>query len=138
MSIESDFFDLLASNVDAGYYSSFSVTDSGKRGHIAWPGTDYTPASDYWLEPIVLNGDGRDGGVGNNDSYIAQGTLRVVLVTRLKNGILKLRNAADTVIATFPKGTMLGDLTINKHPVVSSYIEESDRIMLPVNITYSA
>lgn len=118
----------------------FGALDDAALGYdIAWPGVDFEPpATGYWLEPVVIRGDGIDIGLPYDSTFSPNGTLRVGVCCRPGNGIVGLSLVAAQVIAALPKGTRFSDGSfIRSNPRAQTVIIDGDRIIMPVSMDYS-
>jgi len=118
----------------------FGALDNAALGYdIAWPGGDFSPPdSGYWLEPVVIRGDGIDIGLPYDSTFSPNGALRIGVCCRPGNGVIGLSLVAATVIAALPKGTRFSDGTfISNSPRAQSVIAETDRLIMPVTMNYS-
>lgn len=106
---------------------------------IGWPGLTFNPpATGIWLEVSHMPNEGVQDGVSNDADVVPQGMFQIIAATRPGSGALGITGVADTIVAAFPKGTVLADpVRITRAPYQSPRVDEEDRIYIPVTIQYS-
>lgn len=125
MEIEEAFFESVAAN--------FPLLD------ISYPAVNFTPPnSGIWLEVTTFRNEPANQPLGNTRG-VDQGIMQITVCRRPGLGMIGLRDAANEVLAAYPKGyTFASYHRIVNNPYMLSLIVEPDKIMLPVSMSYSA
>lgn len=105
---------------------------------IAWPGINFTPpTSGYWLVVSHLPNRGIDDRIANDGHVSPQGIYQVTVNSRPTSEI-NLREVAESVMAVFPKGTVIDSpIRVTRHPYTTSVQYVDDRMELAVTVEYS-
>jgi|GEM_PF-3856050 len=106
---------------------------------IAWPGLNFTPPdSGIWLEVIFQPNTGIDNGLAADDGVVPRGLLTIMVMTRPGSGIVGVQQAADSVMAAYPKNaTLVGLVRVSRAPQVFDLNMQDDRLGVAVSVEYS-
>lgn len=106
---------------------------------IAWPGVDFMPPdSGIWLALSHIPNQGVQDGIEDAADVVPRGMFQMSAYTRPGSGVFGITSAADTIVSTFTKGTVLSSpVRITRTPYQSPRVDEPDRIYIPVTIEYS-
>jgi len=104
---------------------------------IAYSGMVFTPpASGLWLEVKPFYSGVTEYGLTN--PAVERGFLRVMVCGRRGAGSIAALKLAEQVAAAFPKGTIFGGARQDERPSLSSVIEDGDKIIVPVTVSWRA
>ena len=122
--------------IEEAFFSA--VKDSGINLPIAYPGMNFTPPTKgQWLEVSVFRNEPANQPLANKRG-VEQGIMQITVCGRPGSGMVPLRNTALNILAAFPKGFLFASYhRIVNNPYMLSLITESDKIMLPVSMSYS-
>ena len=115
-----------------------SLQDAALGVPVAWPGTQMNPPSDgIWLLVRHFPNESEDLAWDNDGAILVRGFFQVEVNYRHSlAGIFPASRLADTIISTFPKGTAVADVFVEKHPWQSPEVVEDDRNFIPVTVPY--
>lgn len=118
---------------------STTLNASGLGYPVAWPGVDFTPpATGVWLEVLFFPNQPLDPTL-SSAGIIPRGFLQIEACTRPGGGIQSAQEAAEAVLAVFPKLTSISGLVrVYQTPYAAAPLVDGDRISVPVTISYSA
>jgi hypothetical protein len=117
----------------------FERMEAGNYGlPIAYPAVDFTPPNTgLWLEVKVMRNTGLDDGIAFDSGKIEQGMFQINVCGRPNKGVIVLTNKAQDIIGTFPKGSLIGGVYLNRWPYLMQPIYSDDRVTLPITLPYS-
>ena len=108
---------------------------------IAWPGVPFDPPTGdgaLWVEVQSFPNQGIDDGLSHAASVAPQGIFQVSAFARQGGGEIAVSTLADQIAAAFPRGSIIaGAVKVSRHPYQLDPIHSTDRIEIPVTITYS-
>ena len=105
---------------------------------VFFPGVEYTPpSSGMWLLVRHFPNENEDLAWDDEAPYLVRGFFQVEVNYRHNyKGIWPASELADTIIAAFPKGAPIADVSVEKAPWQSPEIVEDGRNFIPVTIPY--
>lgn len=128
---------------DAEIYDAFAVAVSTFAGAlssplpVSFPDLQFDPpATGPWLEVAWFPNETQNYGIGNAGPSIHRGFGQVAVVQRKGVGLVDPMVLAGGVLAAFAKGTLIGPARVYREGWISSVVQESDRVMLPITIPY--
>ena len=115
-----------------------SLLDAGLGVPVAWPGVTLNPPSSWtWLLVRHFPNESEDLAWNNDGPIIVRGFFQIEVNYRHSlQGIFPASRLADTIISTFPKGTAVADVFVEKQPWQSPEVVEDDRNFIPVTVPY--
>lgn len=108
------------------------VTEAG----IIYAGMPEPAGTDQWLELVPFFNGTTNYAVGSLG--VERGIFRVIVTSKLGWGINSAEKLANQIIAAFPKGSKFGSAVTDEMPSKSGLIQETDRVMIPVDIRWRA
>lgn len=106
---------------------------------IAYPDISFTPPPiGQWLEVRAFWNDGANYGMADDGPTVEQGFFRLMACGRTGSGLMDLQTLAESIVAAFPKGTMLAKARVERSPSMSGPIQDDDRSTIPVTIRWRA
>lgn len=109
---------------------------------IAWPGLPFTPPSGTYLEATLIPNTNVNRGLGTDDSTQFRGILQVAVMASANEGIIAAMEIASHIADHFERGTALSEGTLRVkfegRPSIAPYMQEPDRLRIPVSIRWHA
>lgn len=103
----------------------------------SYPGLGFTPpAQGPWLELQWFPNQTQNYGMSDDGPSLLQGFGQLSACYRPGAGIIVGTTITDQVIAAFAKGTAFAGVRVYRKPWTSSIIQDPERIMHPVTITW--
>lgn len=105
---------------------------------ISYPGVNFTPPpTGTWIEVDIFPNEPANQPLRGRG--VDQGIMQITLCARPGQGIVGINNASNAILAAYPKNRRFSTgHRIISDPYKLSRIDEPDKIMLPVSMTYSA
>ena len=103
---------------------------------IIYAGLPKKPTATEWLEVVPFFNGTTNYAVGSLG--VERGIFRVIVTSKLGIGMYKAEDLANQIIAAFPKGSKFGSAVTDEMPSKSGLIQETDRVMIPVDIRWRA
>lgn len=103
---------------------------------IIYAGLPKEPTATEWLEVVPFFNGTTNYAVGSLG--VERGIFRVIVTSKLGIGMYKAEDLANQIIAAFPKGSKFGSAVTDEMPSKSGLIQETDRVMIPVDIRWRA
>lgn len=122
------------------YKALITILKDAALGYpIIYPGeTKSPPASGVWLVVSFLPNRGINYDVDNGSEVTPQGLFQVQVFDRPSAYMDPLDDAAEAVVAAFPKGTKIsGNVRVQEPPYFLSLDPQDDRMSKVVTIPYS-
>lgn len=114
---------------------SFATTNNVQ---VAYENTLFTPpANAVWLEESYIPVAKKPLGMANNDSDIHTGIYQVTIKAPVNSTKFKALDMADLVVDYFRKGTLLGDVRIDKSDIGIGINKDANWYSVPVVIVWS-
>ena len=103
-----------------------------------YPGVSFKKPSSEWIEIIHNPNKPLQPAIGYDAYQLSLGMFTVFVCSKNSgNGIIKINETAEAIIAAFPKGTVIGGVKVSKNPYALSVQFEQGENRIPVTIAYS-
>lgn len=108
---------------------------------IAWPNVNYTPTvGTTYLDVDIIPVENVNIGIADGSTTEFQGILQIAVMAPLGGGIITPMEIAGAIADRFERNASItGEgltVKIEGRPVFDSYLQDGDRIRLPVRVKY--
>jgi len=122
-------------------YDAFAVQlaafAAGEGLAVGYPNIHFTPPdSGLWLELMVFWNGNTNYGLADAGPTVEQGFFRVMVGYRPGAGLMPAQELAESVIETFPKGSLFATARVEQTPALSGPVQLDDKLFVPVTVRW--